>query len=313
VPNSCLGAGAGAGFNCGGAGGTTDCCASYLVPGGTFYRDYDGVDYDSESYPATISPVLVDAFEVTVGRFRNFVSAVVGGWTPVPGSGKHSNLNDGDGLVLPSGVGAEYEPGWLLSWTANLPATSAGWNAHLASCDGDAGAYYATWTLGDDTLPINCLDWYDAYAFCIWDGGFLPSTAEWNFTASGGDAQRLFAWGENPPGANTIYANWNCYEHGVTGACDARWTAPVGSSPEGNGRWGQSDLTGNLYEFVLDFWSEYPPNPCSDCADTTDGPRMIRGGSFSNSIESLYVANTSYYTPETATLINVGFRCARSP
>src|SRR5580693_3178198 len=48
---------------------------------------------------------------------------------------------------------------------------------------GDLPGYfnYSTWTEAAGTqenLPINCVNWYEAYAFCIWDGGgFLPSEA----------------------------------------------------------------------------------------------------------------------------------------
>jgi formylglycine-generating enzyme len=45
-----------------------------------------------------------------------------------------------------------------------------------------------TWTdtVGShENLPINCINWYEAYAFCIWDGGFLPSDAESEYAAAG--------------------------------------------------------------------------------------------------------------------------------
>jgi formylglycine-generating enzyme required for sulfatase activity len=47
------------------------------------------------------------------------------------------------------------------------------------------------------------MDWYEAYAFCIWDGGFLPTDAEWNYAAAGGAQQRAYPW-SNPPTSLTI-------------------------------------------------------------------------------------------------------------
>ncbi|MGO9835775.1 MAG: SUMF1/EgtB/PvdO family nonheme iron enzyme [Polyangiaceae bacterium] len=36
------------------------------------------------------------------------------------------------------------------------------------------------------TDSIDCVNWYESYTFCIWDGGFLPSEAEWEYAAGGG-------------------------------------------------------------------------------------------------------------------------------
>ncbi|MBM4364484.1 MAG: hypothetical protein FJ104_17530, partial [Deltaproteobacteria bacterium] len=58
--------------SCGPA-GDESCCASPRVTGGTYNRVNDA------TYPATVSDFRLDRFEVTVGRFRRFVAAVVGG------------------------------------------------------------------------------------------------------------------------------------------------------------------------------------------------------------------------------------------
>jgi formylglycine-generating enzyme len=56
--------------------GDHDCCSAALIPGGTFYRGYDGsAAYMSKAAPATVSDFPLDTYEVTVGRFRPFVAA----------------------------------------------------------------------------------------------------------------------------------------------------------------------------------------------------------------------------------------------
>jgi sulfatase modifying factor 1 len=304
-PPSCGGLSA----NCGPA-ANESCCASPPVTGGTFNRD------NNVSYPAKISNFRLDRFEVTVARFRKFVSAVVGGWTPAAGSGKHTHLNGGAGLARSGEVGSE--PGWDTAWNTFLPSSKAAWDgASNLGCD----ATHQTWTAnagGNDTRPINCVNWYQAAAFCIWDQGFLPSEAEWTFAAAGGNQQREYPW-SSPPSSTTIdcsFANYSGASGGDycvlpgTGA-----TSPVGSlSPKGDGLFGQADLSGNVAEWNLDWYASYV-TPCSDCAGlmSSGQSRGSRGGSFVN-LEG-FLLPTSYrdgWSPGTQR-VEIGVRCARSP
>jgi formylglycine-generating enzyme required for sulfatase activity len=210
------------------------CCESPAVAGGPFFRTYQnsGTGPTGEADPATISSFALDKYLVTVGRFRQFVTAWKGGWLPAEGTGKHTHLNGGMGL---NSVDGGYEPGWLASYDAdvdptdvNLACGSSGFNSNTA-----AGDYY-TWTpvaATNENLPINCANWYEAYAFCIWDGGFLPSEAEWAYAAAGGSAQLEYPWGVATPGTATLYADYNCYYPDSSGRCTGfENIAPVGTA-----------------------------------------------------------------------------------
>jgi len=246
--------------NCG-ASANDDCCSSLPVPGGSFFRGYDGVtDGDtSEAYPATVTNFRLDRYEVTVGRFRKFIRAWNTGWRPAIGAGKHAHLNGGQGLT-DSARTTTYELGWDSSFTSSVSLADVD-----LSCGGGAGPVTWTPTVGsNENRPMNCVNWYEAFAFCIWDGGFLPSEEEWNYAASGGSDQRVYPW-STPANSTTIdcsYANFGGANF-PTSACVAPGTGTsnnVGSeSPNGDGRYGQTDLAGNVWERVWAASTTVPP------------------------------------------------------
>lgn len=148
--------------------------------------------------------------------------------------------------------------------------------------------------------------------FCIWDGGFLPSEAEWEFAAAGGSAQREYPWGEAAPGRNNAYAIYGCeYPDGMGGCVGLSTIAPVGSPPDGAARWGQLDLAGELFEWTLDWGATYV-DPCVDCAylNATTTGHVNRGGDFIDGIDSMRSASREWGMGRYAI---TGFRCARSP
>lgn len=295
-----------------------DCCTSPLLPGGAYDRTYPyagSVDAGATD-PAQVSAVRLDKYLVTVGRFRQFVAASAAGWVPQPGSGKHTHLNGGKGLAVTSGG---YEPGWLQEDGAYLATTTAAWQTNL-SCDPS----FATWTDApgaNERLPINCIDWYEAYAFCIWDGGFLPSEAEFEFAAAGGSEQREYPWGSSDPGTANAYAITNCYYPngptgpGLQGACTGAGNiAPVGTAVMGAGKWGQLDLAGDMTEWILDYSAPYV-TPCVDCVFLTDFTyKEQRGGGWNpTDPEDLFSASRGLGdNPEDRAIVD-GVRCARSP
>jgi len=310
MPASCSAGGAGM-TNCGpGGSGTESCCASLEVKGGTFYRAYDADDAGTgsgeggtgEADPATVSGFRLDEYLVTVGRFRQFVAAWTGGYYPASASGKHTHLNGGLGLEN-SGDPGTYETGWNVTWNTatNIDPT----NGNLA-----CGAPYATWTNtagSQENLPISCVNWWESYAFCIWDGGFLPSEAEWEYAAAGGSLQREFPWGATAPGTANQYAIYGEYY-----TASPTYVAPVGYSSLGAGYWGQFDLAGEVWEWNLDWEALYAT--CTDCAYLTVTPtRMIAGGSFHDDVTTDLVPPLRFNDVPTRRYYDIGIRCARTP
>ena len=182
-------------------------------------------EFMSKAYPATLSDYRLDKYEVTVGRFRKFVTSGQGTQAnpPQEGAGAHP-------LIASSG--------WSKYYNVRLPP--AGEYLTALKCDDQGDT--ETWTDAagvNENRPINCLDWYAAFAFCIWDGGFLPTEIEWSYAASGGDQQRVYAW-PNVAGLGAIHC-----AHADTFECMAADGKPlaVGSNlPKGAGRWGHAGL-----------------------------------------------------------------------
>lgn len=274
--------------NCGPS-SNESCCTSPLVEGGTFYRSYDNVNagYTSQAYPATLTAFRLDKYEVTVGRFRKFLAA----YSPTmiaTGAGKNPNNSN--------------DPGWDTTWSTALPASSAELVYDLECAVG-----YQTWTDSPgahENWPINCLTWYEAFAFCIWDGGRLPTEAEWNYAAAGGGEQRVYPWGSaDADDLHAVFCGASCSSAQEVGS----------KSPTGDGKWGHADLAGNVYEWLFDWYERpYPQVTCKDCANTllTSG-RVFRGGAFSSDANGLIASarnGASPWDPSTGQ----GVRCARA-
>ncbi|HEY3497516.1 MAG TPA: SUMF1/EgtB/PvdO family nonheme iron enzyme [Polyangiaceae bacterium] len=277
------------------------CCESPLIAEGLFVQGYG----TEEAFNHHLSPYRLDMFEVTVGRFRTFVNNYEewrAAGNPREGAGEHPHIPG-------SGWDARV---FVYSTVQQLKDVYMG-------CDGREP--YGTWVAdtGNDTLPVNCVDWYIATLFCIWDGGRLPTEAEWEYAAVAGDNQYLYAWGDEPAlgdraNYRTDYASYDCLADGSEPQdCAATDILPVGSSRNGQALWDHYDLNGSMSEWLLDAHGHYPTLDQRDYAKL-DEPleRVVRGGNWEYSPTWLTsIFRTSLLSATTDDTL--GFRCARSP
>jgi formylglycine-generating enzyme len=291
--------------------GNDSCCASPRIPGGTvtlsdeyslhtswdppttggYLEEYAADERPLDGVPleVTVGDFRLDQYEVTVGRFRKFVEAYKQGWRPEAGAGSSP-----DGLVV----------GWDSAFVTALPATA---DELLAALDCDAvAATYRDAPGSYDNRPINCISFPLATAFCIWDEARLPSEQEWEYAAAGGKMERIVPWGNDFP-PESKHASFSCEGDGDS-SCMASDILSVGSFPDGKGRWGQSDLSGSMWEWTASVYTELYPAT----ANTRASPkaRTIRGGSWVDAPVHTRSAERDFAEPSHASY-SIGVRCAR--
>jgi formylglycine-generating enzyme required for sulfatase activity len=280
-------------------GATTSCDTRSADPATCAY-------YASPPQPdVTVGPYAMDAYEVTVGRFRAF-------WRARGADGGASIR--ARPVRYPDGTSI----GW--DWRAQEPITAM----RHAACN---------WTPTPDAReahPINCVDWWTALEFCAWDGGRLPTEAEWEYAARGRAVGgltpgRLYPWGDTPPMRNPCdRAHWGGYTgDGSATLCagdDGAFTRRVGSFPSGAAG-GIFDLAGNVHEWMADSSNSYGAGPSTDPCMGRSGlvnpfcnssnARMLRGGSVGHGPEMLRSASHEGGYRVDYQVSSVGFRCVR--
>lgn len=282
-------------------------CGVVEVRGGSFTM---GVSDPSTSasldgYPAqpsiTVSDFAIDAHELTVARFRRFWAAA---------------------STLPRVTSVRYPAG-------PLPLMAA-----PRSPDTTSTSPECNWTDAPgarEQHPVNCIDWYTAQAFCVWDGGRLPTDAEWEYAARGRTdgglrAQRNYPWGDEDPSLSCDRARWRLYQCPGEDGAQTRRVGSFAPNPDVDGA-RIYDLAGNIYEWTADNYTAYDDsdrsgcwgarasgrtNPLCNVAPT--GPRVLRGGSwyFDSAPVLRSASRLAANVDGSLTLIGVGLRCARS-
>jgi len=243
-----------------------------IVSGGSFQ-----LGPMDKAVPSNVSSFQLDELEVTVGRFRKFVTNFPG--VPAEDDGAQPEIA---------------HSGWRDGWNTLLPGTQEALLTTL-HCNAD----WETWTdeaAAHEDYPLTCATYYVAFAFCAWSGGRLPTEAEWEYAASGGAQQRRYPWGNSEPSSELALF-------------DSSAIAIAGGHRAGVARFGQLDLAGSAWEWTLDYFGDYPDD-CDQCAAVDTGSdRVLRGGAFLYGPEYLAPSYRYHMDPQLA-LGDVGFRCA---
>jgi formylglycine-generating enzyme required for sulfatase activity/tRNA A-37 threonylcarbamoyl transferase component Bud32 len=168
----------------------------------------------------------------------------------------------------------------------------------------------------DRALPINCISWTDADAYCQAAGKRLPTEAEWEY-AAGGAEHRRFPWGDAPPSEKLLNAcDRSCVakterlgggkQRPMFDADDGfPQLAPPGSFPAGDTKQGVHDMAGNVWEWTASPYCTYPEHGCASQY------RVFRGGGWGGLLSANLRVSARMWSDPSHRYNDVGFRCAR--
>ena len=242
---------------------------------------------------AIVPPFRIDRYELTVARFRDAIAR---------------------GFVVPNG------PGLPLS-TNNAALPTVGTDPNSASL--------CTWSdapLGRETFPLNCISWSLARAFCKFDGGDLPSEAQWEYVAAnaGRPFQSRYPWGGDD--RTVVRCDQTVFGRGpfpFDNECNLDGSTfgllPVGSrtdvGADVSAGLGVVDLAGGLSEFTVDAFASLSSNCWASqplvapaCLVEPAPSHTARGGNWSTSRQSFFVAFRTPFSSAGGST-GVGVRC----
>ncbi len=225
-----------------------------FVKGGTFTMgNKNGRAFENVEHQVTLDDFYISNLEITNLQFSNFLNDY--------GSDKiKTGKRKGERMISPSSLHKKND-----------------WGLHKIDDKWQPAKGY-------ENYPVIFVNWYGAGEYCKWAGGRLPTEAEWEYAARGGNKSQNYMYsGSNTPNKVAWYSSNS-----------GKKTRTVGTKRPNE--LGIYDMSGNVWEWCEDtfsnnYYQESPEkNPCNKISGRF---RSVRGGACTNSSKSaiVYIRN----------------------
>ena len=250
-----------------------------FVKGGTFQMGSNEESDEKPIHSVTVSDFYIGKYEVTNEEFCKFLNDY--------GSDKvKSGTYSGETMIYDKSSG--YSPyGVYKSGSIWKPIS------------------------GKEKHPVIYVTWFGANEYCKWAGGRLPTEAEWEYAARGGNKSKGYTYSGSNTIENVAWYYMNSYDKGSSHSDYG--THVVGT--KNTNELGIYDMSGNVWEWCSDWYDSdyYSSSPSNNPTGASSGSyRSLRGGCWSYDHTYCLVANRNYLNP-TVSISNYGFRLAGRP